>query len=79
MVEKDTQPARVEPGVMRHPSRRELQAMFQARMWREYAMTFNGRLTTSGVDHKWVTAHLRVTKQYCILRAKQAIRDSRSA
>lgn len=65
--------------VMRHPSQFELQAMFQAKMWREYAMTFDGRLTTSGVDHMWVTRHLKVTKQHCIWKAKQAIRASRSA
>lgn len=27
--------------------------MFQARMWREYAMTWHGRSTTSGIDQRW--------------------------
>lgn len=48
-------------------------ALFQAGMWREYANTFNGSLTRTGVDSKWVEVHLRMNKQDCINRALEAL------
>lgn len=47
-------------------------AMFQRGMWREYAMTWKGRKTGTGVDQRWVSEILRVTFAECLSRSRAA-------
>jgi len=44
--------------------------LFQARMWREYAMTWHGRATRSGVDQRWCEQIGRMTYAGCVRRAR---------
>lgn len=44
--------------------------LFQARMWREYAMTFDGRKAPGGIDAAWVTSCLKMTREECIRRSR---------
>ena len=45
--------------------------LFQARMWREYAMAWDGRPTsTTGVGRAWVEGILRVPRSECLRRAR---------
>ena len=46
----------------RHPTPAELHRLFQARMWREYAMAWDGRKTMTGVGRAWVENILRVPR-----------------
>lgn len=39
---------------MRHPTPAELHRLFQAHMWREYAMAWDGRKTATGVGRTGV-------------------------
>lgn len=47
--------------------------LFQARLWREYAQAWDGRLTTSGVGRYWVEQILKVPRDECIARARNAV------
>lgn len=49
-------------------------ALYQARMWREYARTFDGVPTPTGVDWLWVDAVLGMTRRDCLDRAWEAAR-----
>lgn len=44
--------------------------LFQARMWREYAMTWHGRPTRHGIDRRWCEQIGRMTYDGCIRRAR---------
>ena len=45
--------------------------LFQARVWREYAMAWDGRPTaTTGVGREWVAGILRVSRSECLRRAR---------
>lgn len=44
--------------------------LFQAAMWREYAMTWRGRPTRNGIDRRWCEEIGRMTYQGCIRRAR---------
>lgn len=44
--------------------------LFQAAMWREYAMTWHGRATATGVDRRWCEEIGRMTYAGCIRRAR---------
>ena len=55
---------------MRHPTPAELHRLFQARMWREYAMAWDGRITTCGVGREWVEKILQVSRAECLQRAR---------
>jgi hypothetical protein len=44
--------------------------LFQAGMWREYAMTWHGRRTRTGVDQQWCEQIGRMTYQGCLRRAR---------
>lgn len=44
--------------------------LFQASMWREYAMTWHGRRTRTGIDQRWCEQIGRMTYQGCIRRAR---------
>lgn len=44
--------------------------LFQARMWREYAMTWHGRPTCTGVDRRWCEQIGRMTYEGCLRRAR---------
>ena len=45
--------------------------LFQARMWREYAMAWDGRPTsTTGVGREWVAGILRVSRSECLRRSR---------
>ena len=44
--------------------------LFQARMWREYAMAWDGKQTTSGVGRDWVEKILQVSRAECIRRSR---------
>ena len=57
----------------RHPTQAELHRLFQARMWREYAMAWDGRKTMSGVGRNWVEHILRVPRAECLQRARAAL------
>jgi hypothetical protein len=47
--------------------------MFQARMWREYAMAWDGRKTITGVGREWVERILQVPRAECLRRAREAL------
>lgn len=44
--------------------------LFQASMWREYAMTWHGRRTRTGVDQRWCEQIGRMTYEDCLRRAR---------
>lgn len=44
--------------------------LFQARMWREYAMAWDGRPTKTGCDRAWVEKILQVSRAECLRRAR---------
>lgn len=52
-------------------------ALYQARMWREYARTFDGVRTSSGVGVDWVTGVMLVNRRYCLDRAWEAVRAAK--
>lgn len=54
------------------PSRRlsVIGRLFQARMWREYAQAWDGKVTTSGVDRAWVENILRIPRSEYLQRAR---------
>ena len=57
--------------VNRPEFKREYSArLFQAAMWREYAMTWHGRKTNTGVDHQWCERIGRFTYDDCLRRAR---------
>ena len=58
---------------MRHPTPAELHRLFQARVWREYAMAWDGRKTMTGVGREWVERVLRVPRAECLRRARLAL------
>jgi len=61
---------------MRHPTPTELRRLFQARVWREYAMAWDGRKTMTGVGREWVEKVLRVPRSECLQRARAALTDN---
>jgi len=45
--------------------------LFQARMWREYAMAWDGRRTSiTGVGRAWVEHILKVSRDECLRRSR---------
>lgn len=44
--------------------------LFQAAMWRDYAMTWHGRRSRTGVDQAWCERVARWTYAECIRRAR---------
>lgn len=44
--------------------------LFQAKMWREYAQAWDGKVTSSGVGRDWVEHVLRVSREQCMRRAR---------
>jgi hypothetical protein len=40
--------------------------LFQARMWREYAMAWDGRVLPSGIGKDWVEKILRIPREECL-------------
>lgn len=48
-------------------------ALFQARMWREYAQAWDGKPTSSGVGREWVRNILRTSREECLRRAREAV------
>lgn len=44
--------------------------LFQARIWREYAMAWDGKRTTTGVGREWVEKILRLSRAECLRRAR---------
>lgn len=44
--------------------------LFQARMWREYAMTWKGFRTRTGVDQRWCEQIGHMTYAGCLRRAR---------
>ena len=44
--------------------------LFQASIWREYAMTWHGRKTRTGVDQAWCERIGRWTYSECLRRAR---------
>lgn len=47
--------------------------LFQARMWREYAMTWHGRRTRDGIDQAWCERIGRMTYEGCLRRARASV------
>lgn len=45
-------------------------ALFQARMWREYAQTYDGRKASCGAGEEWVRKVLRMSRRQCLARAR---------
>lgn len=64
---------KLSPEDLRHPTKTELHRLFQARIWREYAMAWDGRKTTTGVGRAWVENILRVPRDECLRRARAAL------
>jgi hypothetical protein len=58
---------------MRHPTPAELHRLFHARVWREYAMAWDGRKTMTGVGREWVEKVMRVPRAECLRRARLAL------
>lgn len=54
-------------------------ALFQARVWREYAMTFVDPKfrTMTGVDNAWVREFMKVDRAYCVARVRDAVLAAR--
>lgn len=48
-------------------------ALFQARMWREYAQAWDGKFTSTGVGREWVEKVLRIPRADCMRRAREAL------
>lgn len=44
--------------------------LFQAARWRECAMTWHGRRTTTGLDQRWCEEIGRMTYAGCLRRAR---------
>lgn len=44
--------------------------LFQAAMWREYAMAFDGRPTKTGVDRQWLERVAKLSRTECMRRAR---------
>lgn len=44
--------------------------LFQASMWREYALAWDGRQTSWGIGRVWVERVLRVSRSECLRRAR---------
>jgi hypothetical protein len=44
--------------------------LFQARMWREYALAWDGKKTATGVGRSWVAHILRIPRSGCLRRAR---------
>jgi hypothetical protein len=44
--------------------------LFQARMWREYAMAWDGKPTMTGCGRAWVEHILQVPRAECLRRAR---------
>jgi hypothetical protein len=44
--------------------------LYQARMWREYAQAWDGKITSSGADRPWVEKILRIQRAECLRRAR---------
>lgn len=44
--------------------------LFQAAMWREYAMAWHGQTTRTGVDRQWCEEIGRMTYEGCLRRAR---------
>ncbi len=44
--------------------------LFQAAKWREYAMTWHGRPTRTGIDRRWCEEIGRMTYDGCVRRAR---------
>jgi hypothetical protein len=55
--------------------RSSLHRLFQARMWREYAQAWDGKLTSTGVGREWVKGILRVSRADCLQRAREALKS----
>ena len=47
--------------------------LFQAAMWREYAMTWHGRRTRHGLDRRWREEIARRSYDECLRRARVAL------
>lgn len=52
------------------PRMTALGRLLQAAMWREYAMTWHGRPTRTGVDQRWCEEIGRMTYEGCLRRAR---------
>ncbi len=47
--------------------------LFQARMWREYAQCWDGRVLPRGIDRAWVEQIGGVDRAECIRRSRVAL------
>lgn len=50
--------------------------LFQARMWREYAMIWDGHIIR-GIDRPWVEKILQVSRAECLRRARTNVKLAR--
>jgi hypothetical protein len=44
--------------------------LFQAKMWRQYAMAWDGKPTPTGVDRAWMEQISRTSREECLRRAR---------
>jgi hypothetical protein len=44
--------------------------LFQVKMWRQYAMAWDGRPTQTGVGREWMEKISRTSREECIRRAR---------
>lgn len=47
--------------------------LFQASMWRDYAMTWHGKVTRTGIDRRWCEQIGHMTYADCLRRARANI------
>ena len=64
------------------PSRERMSVdgrLFQARLWRELAMAWDGKRTSTSIGRAWVTVILRVSRTECLRRARVSVYLARRA
>ena len=44
--------------------------LFQAAMWREYAMAWDGKSARAGIGHEWMEKVSRISRTECLRRAR---------
>jgi hypothetical protein len=52
-------------------------ALFQARLWRGYAMDWDGVYHSNMMGREWVEKILRVSRDECVRRSRQALEYAR--
>lgn len=51
--------------------------LFQARMWREFAMAWDGKVTRDGLGREWMEQILKLSREECLRRSRINVRLAR--